>query len=432
MKWVNHKSHVKVWSILEMTRSVPEKASTQILKEFFTSNKEPFVLFEKSAKQKIYQHITKKRTELGGLLVGKVYSMDDSINGIIAIHIIDAIESKLYESTGVSLTMDAGIWQRANERNKQHNDELVVGWYHSHPDLGAFFSGTDRKTQADWFSNNYSLGFVIDPVRQEEKWYRGRESLEIFSDRICHVDNKKLLEGKNESKEKSRWSLLGLNSLAILISKLINFNFSGKKITRETQAADVNDSSITSSSETKIKSVEKNTRSEKTKVNETTGSNETKKESVDENTDLKDTGNKQPANTIDETTEDPQKNKDSDTIGTSDVKEDLSKQDQPRLAESDNKEENRLMTTGATVRVTLLISGKTSEIEFPPNIQARELVDDIMDALSIRHLMKDGWVLVLTDAGHFSQQLRPDDVVGEHVSQLKVPVLELLPALCAG
>jgi proteasome lid subunit RPN8/RPN11 len=57
--------------------------------------------------------------------------------------------------------------------------EVVVGWFHSHPDLGAFFSGTDRRTQAGFFHHPFSLGWVVDPVRGEQAWFCGPHSVEL-------------------------------------------------------------------------------------------------------------------------------------------------------------------------------------------------------------------------------------------------------------
>ena len=59
--------------------------------------------------------------------------------------------------------MDSQIWIEANQVGT--NGEMVVGWYHSHPNLGAFFSGTDRRTQQAFLGNAFSIGWVIDPVR---------------------------------------------------------------------------------------------------------------------------------------------------------------------------------------------------------------------------------------------------------------------------
>jgi len=44
--------------------------------------------------------------------------------------------------------------------------------------LGAFFSGTDRSTQRAFFSHPYSVGWVIDPQRNDEKVFVGGDSEE--------------------------------------------------------------------------------------------------------------------------------------------------------------------------------------------------------------------------------------------------------------
>ena len=54
--------------------------------------------------------------------------------------------------------------------------EFVVGWFHSHPGIGAFFSATDRRTQAGFFHHPFSLGWVIDPQRREQAWFAGADA----------------------------------------------------------------------------------------------------------------------------------------------------------------------------------------------------------------------------------------------------------------
>jgi len=56
---------------------------------------------------------------------------------------------------------------------------MIVGWYHSHPNLGVFFSDTDRATQSTFFNNLYALGLVIDPVRIDRKCFFGAASDEL-------------------------------------------------------------------------------------------------------------------------------------------------------------------------------------------------------------------------------------------------------------
>ena len=142
----------------------------------------PLILYPDAIRKKIMKHVQGQNVELGGLLVGSIVGYGDSVEEIIAIVVRDAIPSVDYESTAVSLTMSSKVWQSANSR--LNAEMLVIGWYHSHPNLGAFFSCVDKKTQKDFFSKNYNLGLVIDPVREEEKWYIGAEAHEIAESQV--------------------------------------------------------------------------------------------------------------------------------------------------------------------------------------------------------------------------------------------------------
>jgi len=47
--------------------------------------------------------------------------------------------------------------------------ECIVGWYHSHLDIGCFLSPTDIATQNGLFGGECGFALVIDPVRKEIK-----------------------------------------------------------------------------------------------------------------------------------------------------------------------------------------------------------------------------------------------------------------------
>ena len=83
--------------------------------------------------------------------------------------LVEAVPSADYPNSSVSLEMGTEVWSRINERVSA--ERIVVGWYHSHPNLGAYFSGTDRRTQRAFFNNHYSLGWVIDPFRDERRCF---------------------------------------------------------------------------------------------------------------------------------------------------------------------------------------------------------------------------------------------------------------------
>lgn len=112
--------------------------------------------------------------EQGGLLLGEVYADGATASGSRVVHVTQAVAATDFASTGVSLRMASGVWQDA--RSRLGADELVVGWYHSHPGLGAFFSHTDRRTQRGFFPHPYSVGWVLDPLGGESAWFVGPES----------------------------------------------------------------------------------------------------------------------------------------------------------------------------------------------------------------------------------------------------------------
>lgn len=55
--------------------------------------------------------------------------------------------------------------------------EMVVGWYHSHPGFGCWFSGTDINTQQSFEQlNPRAVGIVVDPVQS----VRGKVVIDCF------------------------------------------------------------------------------------------------------------------------------------------------------------------------------------------------------------------------------------------------------------
>jgi proteasome lid subunit RPN8/RPN11 len=58
------------------------------------------------------------------------------------------------------------IWQEIyNEMEKRRPELRLVGWYHSHPGFGVFYSEHDRFIQRHFFSGEGQVGIVVDPQR---------------------------------------------------------------------------------------------------------------------------------------------------------------------------------------------------------------------------------------------------------------------------
>ncbi len=143
---------------------------------YLSRSRGPFIFFDGRAMSGVKAHLREENVELGGLLLGSVFAFDEP-NGAFVVEISDFVRSDEADSTGVSLRMSTEVWNLARSRSVE--GKSVVGWYHSHPNLGVFFSGTDRHTQRSFFNLPHSLGLVIDPIRREQKVFISAESLEV-------------------------------------------------------------------------------------------------------------------------------------------------------------------------------------------------------------------------------------------------------------
>jgi proteasome lid subunit RPN8/RPN11 len=132
------------------------------------------VAIDRAAVDSALAHLGQFPDEQGGLLLGEVFAEGGDPAATRVVLVTQAVPSRDFDGTAVSLRMEAGVWSDA--RARLGDRELVVGWYHSHPDLGAFFSDTDRRTQRAFFPHAYSVGWVIDPLRGEAAVFVGAAS----------------------------------------------------------------------------------------------------------------------------------------------------------------------------------------------------------------------------------------------------------------
>ncbi|MEZ5739441.1 MAG: Mov34/MPN/PAD-1 family protein [Burkholderiaceae bacterium] len=129
----------------------------------------------------VLDHLRAAPVEQGGLLLGRVCRRpgDDAMLLIVE----EAVAARQSQGTGFSLRMAAGVWSdagvRLNRLQERDPAARVLGWYHSHPGLGAFFSATDCRTQASFFHHRWSLGWVIDPLDDSHACFVGPDSRPI-------------------------------------------------------------------------------------------------------------------------------------------------------------------------------------------------------------------------------------------------------------
>ncbi|MFM0096390.1 Mov34/MPN/PAD-1 family protein [Paraburkholderia nemoris] len=182
MKWNELPPDVAQLSVNDLTPRLGFVDAMRVLG--LPAGSPPVVLFRTDAALRVEAHARSRSVELGGLLVGNVFS-ETANNRVVAIEVCEAVPSEQFDSTSVSLSMSPQVWQEAAAFRK--NDLHVVGWYHTHPNLGAFFSGTDRTTQRGFFREAYSLGVVFDPIRNEEAWFIGPEAEPVLRHQIVRT-----------------------------------------------------------------------------------------------------------------------------------------------------------------------------------------------------------------------------------------------------
>ena len=167
-------------------RAMPPETTVQHFDDFFEHLTPPattqlqdstipyLVVIDDAVARDVMMHISAVKVEQAGLLLGAVYVDDTTNPQRYAVWVKTAIPADGGHATSVSVVIPPSTWNAATPFLDA--GQMALGWYHSHPNLGAFFSGTDRNTQRDHYSMPYQLGWVIDWVRNEQAVFRGIDS----------------------------------------------------------------------------------------------------------------------------------------------------------------------------------------------------------------------------------------------------------------
>jgi len=85
------------------------------------------------------------------------------------LHITHAIEGKYADQRGTSVTFTHDTWDYINKRlSEAGKNVVIVGWYHSHPSFGVFYSSHDTFIQEHFFGEPWQVGIVIDPTTNHQ------------------------------------------------------------------------------------------------------------------------------------------------------------------------------------------------------------------------------------------------------------------------
>ena len=130
------------------------------------------VYIHKNVLDEIKELSKNSENEIFGYLIGIILTHTHEKYVIVEnqIHLKDLITSKKFLTHDIEGT--AGNYVREFQKlKKNNNDLLVIGWWHSHIDIGCFLSPTDIHTQECFFPESYQIALVIDPIRGEYKFF---------------------------------------------------------------------------------------------------------------------------------------------------------------------------------------------------------------------------------------------------------------------
>jgi len=140
----------------------------------------PVYIYEKTIEE-IKLLCKSSELEIFGYLIGNILKWNGRIYTLIeeSLFLLGAIYSdKTYTS---QIEGTAGLYQKKFQRikKKRKNENLkIMGWWHSHPNLGCFLSSTDLLTQKYFFPKEYQVALVVDPIRNEFDFFSIDKNME--------------------------------------------------------------------------------------------------------------------------------------------------------------------------------------------------------------------------------------------------------------
>lgn len=113
--------------------------------------------------------LSNTRVELGGVLLGGQYEDDQGRPFVL---IVDTLRARHYESTARSLKFTHETWAEfTRQRAARPADLQIVGWYHTHPNMGIFLSEMDHFICEHFFGRSGDVALVVDPCQGQRGFF---------------------------------------------------------------------------------------------------------------------------------------------------------------------------------------------------------------------------------------------------------------------
>lgn len=154
--------------------SLPERPLTKFIANAYLHGRQPaanqvVVSHSQQALSQIRAHsISNLRSELGGVLLGHAYRDGEQL----IVEVIAALPARNDDHGPIHFTFTADAWSQIhNERAKSYPSLEIVGWFHTHPGLGVFYSSDDVVVHTAAFTLPWHVGLVVDPLGNEASYF---------------------------------------------------------------------------------------------------------------------------------------------------------------------------------------------------------------------------------------------------------------------
>ena len=131
------------------------------------------VYFKESVFREIEGHAASyPDREVGGVLVGRRLQA----RGKPFVLVEGCIRGLKAEGTANRLTFTHDTWVEINAiREHEYPGSQIVGWYHTHPDLGVFMSRDDLYIHQNFFREEWQSALVVDPVKLDRALFAWKD-----------------------------------------------------------------------------------------------------------------------------------------------------------------------------------------------------------------------------------------------------------------
>ncbi len=102
--------------------------------------------------------------ELGGVLLGYAYRNEQRV----FVEVQAAIPVQTADHGPIHFTFTADSWSQVHKDRAIRYPALnIIGWFHTHPGLGVFYSGDDVVVHKAAFTMPWHVGLVVDPLTRQ-------------------------------------------------------------------------------------------------------------------------------------------------------------------------------------------------------------------------------------------------------------------------